>query len=421
MKIRSITLLLFLISFIKLNAQSTLEGIVVDAKNNTPLIQVNIFNQTSVTGNSSNLDGTFKIQISKFPTILIFSYVGYENYLLEIKEPPTAPLSIPLRRSSFGLPEIEITAKPKIKKLTKDTYSVRDFIIDHHQILILTHGGIGIGNKLLLQNWEGKILFELNLGKEKVTSLQRSCLGSIHLLGKKFGFEISLLANQIQLVSKYPVQEFEDLMRPCVAASKDFLYWKNYRSKNQLLTYSILSKKGRYVLGKINVVDELNLSRSRYDFVLQNQLAEATGFGKPTPTEIQSWNQMMYKPLFCPLFSSDSAKELYLFNHINDYLEFYSLEGKIKRFLPITYHKNKKWERQILFDKKNNKVYTVFENRKGKAIHEIKLVDGTTQSVLYLECEFIEKMEIYDGILFYTESGRTEVNRDLNRVPLGTN
>ena len=96
------------------------------------------------------------------------------------------------------------------------------------------------------------------------------------------------------------------------------------------------------------------------------------------------------------------------------YIEFFSFDGKTIRFIPITYHKNKKWQKEILLDKKNNKVYTVFDTPKGKAIYEINLTDGTIEPALFFDGYFIEKMVIHQGYLFYLESGVS--NKDRNRI-----
>ena len=418
MKKISLPLFLFIFFQITLSAQSpiVIKGIIVDAKSNIPLEKVNIFNQTSVTGISSELDGTFQIPIEGFPTVLIFSYIGYENFLLNIEEEPTEPITIRLQRSTFGLPEIEVTDQPIIEKLTKKGYTVKDFILEKNKILILTFPGVFSGNKLIFKDWDGTVLDELKLEKEKVQSLHRSCLGNIHMLGKKYGFEISLASDKIQLISKYPLRQFEDLIEPCVVATDELLYWQSYGMKDQLLTYTIISKEEKDIIKKIRVMDGQNLSRSKDDFVLAD--AVATKFNKATWIERQSWNQLMYKPLFSPLHIYHN--ELCLFNHTNGYIEFFTFKGETLRYIPITYHQSKKWEKRILFDKKYNKAYTVYDTKKGKAIYEINLNDGSVLPTVFFDAEFVEKMEVYDGHLFYLESGilSKDRNRILHRVKL---
>lgn len=399
----------------KINAQttSTIEGIIVDAKSNLPLEKVNIFNQTSTLGGFSKIDGTFKIEIKEYPSIIIFSYVGYENFLLKLEEKSTESITINLQPSSFGLPEVEISAQPKIEKLTNNTFTVKDFLLVDDKILILTYANVFSGNKLILQNWQGELLDEFPLKKIKVDHLHQGCLGSIHLLGKSDGYEISVFENKILLLAKYRKKQFFKLIEPCVESSEKYIYQRKYTARDQILTYQFISKKEKNIVHTLRLIDDVNLRRSKDDFVLQRQV------GLPvTWAQIQAWNTLMYQPIYSPLLNL--GEEICLFNHLAGYLEFLTLEGKNKRYTPITYHENKKWHQQILFDKKNNKVYTAFNTKKGKTIHRINLTDGTTQPALFLECTFVEKMLIEDGHLFYLESGKisAERNRILQRVKL---
>ncbi len=420
MKKNSLLIFFFQLCCLSFFAQKNdfLIGKISETNSDLPLQGVNILNQTSNLGNSSESDGSFKIQIKEYPTTLIFSYVGYENVLLKITNVPTKSISIQMKRSTFGLPEIEITDQPRIKKLTKETYTVKDFILDGENVLLLTYGSFRSNNKLKLQNWEGKIISELEIEKIKVNKLHRSCLGNIHLVGKKMGYEISLVGNTIQIISKYPSHQFKELIAPCVETSTEFLYRKEYKLKDQLLTYNIISKKEKSILSKIHVIDRENLSRSKDDFQLR--LGFGASFPRPLSWEQRrAWQSLVYKPLFSPLLNL--GEELCLFNHTLGYLEFYTFQGKNKRIVPITYHENKKWQKLILEDVENNKVYTVYDKRKGKMIYEINLVDGTVFPVLFFESSLIEKMLIHRGHLFYLESGATndEKNRVLHRVELG--
>ena len=403
----------FLLSKIDAQFTSTIEGIIVDAKTSLPLEKVNIFNQTSTLGDFSKLDGTFLIEIKEYPAIIIFSYVGYENFLLKLAQKPTQPISINLQPSSFGLPEVEITAQPKIEKLTNNSFTVKDFLLVDGKILILTYADVFTGNKLILQNWQGELLDELPLEKVKVDHLHQGCLGSIHLLGKSHGYEISIIENKILFLAKYRKKQFTQLIEPCVESSEDFIYRRKYTARDQILTYQIISKKEKNIITTLQVIDELNLSRSKDDHQLQLAIGIPLSWGQR-----QAWNSLMYKPIYSPLLNM--GEEICLFNHVAGYLEFFTLAGKNKRYTPITYHENKKWQQQILFDKKNNKVYTAFNTKKGKTIYRINLIDGTTVPVLFLEYTFVEKMLLEDGYLYYLESGKisTERNRILQRIKL---
>lgn len=419
MKINSYLICFFLLCSLQILAQTsdTLNGQVMEEGSNFPLEGVNIFNQTSNIGVASESDGSFQIEIKQYPTTLIFSYLGYENYLIEIKNPAAKPIAISMVRSTFGLPEVEITDQPKIEKLTKDKFTVKDFIIEKDKILLLTFKNFRSNNILKLQNWNGEIINEVEIEKVNVDRLHRSCLGNIHLVGEKMAYEISIVNDNIQLISKYPSQQFEDLIAPCITTSEDYLYRKEYKLKNQLLTYNVVSKKEKEITSKIHVIDRKNLSRSKDDFRLR--LEFGPDFPRPLSWEQRrAWQSLVYQPLFSPLINL--GEELCLFNHTLGYLEFYTFVGKNKRIVPITYHENRKWQKLILFDKKNNTVYTVYDKRKGKMIYEIDLKSGQANPVLFFECSLIEKIEIHNGYLFFLQSGATQdqKNRILHRIKL---
>ncbi|MEM6964200.1 MAG: carboxypeptidase-like regulatory domain-containing protein [Bacteroidota bacterium] len=407
---------LFLLLTIALSAQTPFifRGKILDAETNRPLDKVNVFNQTEVNGGASSDDGTFGIRISVLPAVIIFSSIGYENFLLTVDEVSTESVTIRLQPSSFGLPEVAVTDQPKIEKLTDESYTVKDFIISDDRILVLTFPSIFSGNKLILKDWDGKVLDQLPLKKVKGKSMHQGCLGNIHLLAKKYAYEISIIADQIQLIKKYPKSQYEELIEPCVLSSEDLVYWKGFKALDQILTYTIISKEPQKIIKKIMVADFENLSRRKDDFVLE--LENTGSYNALTWIERQSWNQLFYKPIFSPLHLFDN--QLYLFNHTKGYLEFFDLYGKNIRYVPITYHQNLKWEKRILFDKIYNKAYTVYSTSKGKSIYEISLENGTVAPIVFFDARFVDKMVVFKGYLFYLESGVTDKNRVLHQLKL---
>ena len=427
MKLEPFNKLCLLFSFLcfaytSLQAQEAifLEGIVLDSKNGEPLEKVTIFNQSNNSGTYSELDGKFKIELNDLPTKIIFSYIGYENFLLEINSEPKVPIEIQLKRSNIGLPEIEVTDQPRIEKLSRKKYSIKDFIFDRENILLLAHGDIFTGNILVLKNWEGDVLFELKLPRKlKAQRLHRSCLGNIHLVGKTSNYEIGLIANQIQLISQYPNREFEKMIVPCISASNRHVYFRQYAMKNQALSYLIFSKKDHDLIRRIMVVDEENIDRMKDDFQLKIQSMKSNPNERPlTWEQMMAWESIMYPPIYSPLINF--GKEIGVFNHLSGFIEFYNLEGISQRYIPISYHQNKKWDHKILFDEKKKTTYVVFNTKKGKSIYKLDLSDGTIHPVLFFDCNFVEKMVVHNDHFFYLESGITndKRNRILHRIEL---
>ncbi len=97
--------------------KGNIKGVVLDAKNNEPLIGANVFILKTAYGAATNADGQFII--SNIPTgkyILRISYIGYEkkDIPIEVINGKTLNMDIKLQYSgSIGLEEVEVTAQAK--------------------------------------------------------------------------------------------------------------------------------------------------------------------------------------------------------------------------------------------------------------------------------------------------------------------
>ncbi len=108
---RLLTILLFipLISF----AQNSVSGEVVDEKG-SPLPFVTIIEEGTSNGTTSGEDGKFNLNVSRLPTILVASFVGYKTETITVSI--SENIDIVLTQESVGLDEIIITgnrAKPR--------------------------------------------------------------------------------------------------------------------------------------------------------------------------------------------------------------------------------------------------------------------------------------------------------------------
>jgi outer membrane receptor protein involved in Fe transport len=78
--------LLLLCLSVSLQAQSVVKGTVLDGDNKQPLPGVNIAIKGKSGGDFTSTDGKFTFNVSKFPIILIFSFIGFETKEIEITE-----------------------------------------------------------------------------------------------------------------------------------------------------------------------------------------------------------------------------------------------------------------------------------------------------------------------------------------------
>ncbi len=420
----------FLLAFsLHAHAQEStlLEGNIMDATSKSPLVAVNIFDLTSNTGTFSEADGSFKLNIKKVPATLIFSFIGYENYRLEINSIPDTTLQISLQQSSLSLPAIEVIAEPKVEKLSAPTFTVKDFIIEEDKILLVKYGGMAVGHLLELRDLEGHVIHSIPVKvKGVIESMHQSCLGNIYLLGNQEAVELDISSNKISLVSKHHIEAFNQYLKPCIEASDEYVYLKRKELREQLIHYDFISRVDKKIQNTVTIGDPVNLKLMREELgrYSTSESYYTASVGHPDdpslmrPEKYDAWIGIFYKPIFSPLYKVE--KEICLFNHTLGFLRFYTHEGNFKRQLPITYHQDKNWEKKILKDKKTGKFYTVYKDTIHKKFYEINLKDGSVKPAFKITSGFIEKMVIYNGYLYYQDSGILPgtVNRVLHRVAI---
>jgi len=113
-KLKLLMLIGFLLSIQLLQAQSTVTGKVVDAKDGTPVPGVSVKPKGSNTGTATGVDGTFKLNVDKKSKTLIFSSVGYNDQEVAISE---KDLVISMVSSDKSLSEVVVVGYgTKIKR-----------------------------------------------------------------------------------------------------------------------------------------------------------------------------------------------------------------------------------------------------------------------------------------------------------------
>jgi len=90
-------------------------GTIVDASNNEPIIGVNIWIKESARGGVSDLNGHFSLDISGNSTVLILSYLGYDNDEIEVGKSTDLGI-IKLRQTTKALEEVVVVGYGTQKK-----------------------------------------------------------------------------------------------------------------------------------------------------------------------------------------------------------------------------------------------------------------------------------------------------------------
>lgn len=100
-------------------AQISVTGTLIDAQTSEPLLGAAVVEEGSSNGTVSDMDGKFKLSISKTPIALIIKYVGYKDGKVTIGANQSPNLgSITLEPDAVGLGEVAVTASLGIARKT---------------------------------------------------------------------------------------------------------------------------------------------------------------------------------------------------------------------------------------------------------------------------------------------------------------
>jgi hypothetical protein len=110
-------------------SSQTIRGIVVDRLNNEPLISVSVLVKGEKTdaGTVTDIEGKFEIKISKFPTTIAVSYIGFKSEEIDIYEKPSEPITVFLQENINALNEVVVVGYGSVKKgdLTGSVASIK--------------------------------------------------------------------------------------------------------------------------------------------------------------------------------------------------------------------------------------------------------------------------------------------------------
>ncbi|NBB87147.1 MAG: carboxypeptidase-like regulatory domain-containing protein [Bacteroidetes bacterium] len=91
-------------------AQTSLEGIVLDAETGESLPAANIRIADTYRGTISNNEGVFTLEPPAYPVTLIVRYIGYETLQRTIEAPPDEPITLALTPRTLDMEELVVTA-----------------------------------------------------------------------------------------------------------------------------------------------------------------------------------------------------------------------------------------------------------------------------------------------------------------------
>jgi len=398
---------ILLLITLNLNAQE-ISGTVVDSESKSPLVGVNVFIDGSTLGTITDEKGRFKIEVNNLPFVLTISYLGYERRKLTITASSNEYQYITLSKVASNLPEAVVSAKPKIDTIYREPYSVIDYDFFDKYILLLVYKGFKKRYSVLLMTHEGQVLDEQSLGQSLPVGFFRGCLGAIHFLTGDVAQQIYIQNEKIVFYKPVALAVFEKTAYNCVLSDKEYVYFRDYYMRGQILNYYRIHKKStdgereKYAL----IIDEDRARMADDEARFQKMKEDIDAFPPMGIGEMLSnsafVSRVIFEPIYAPIYQlSDS---LIIFNHRENRIEFYTKPQIIAKTVKIDFQNNRKWKKEIIRDEDTEAFYTLYDTRWGYQIKKLNVQTGKLKDLVELDRAFIDNVKIKGGFLYFLQS-----------------
>lgn len=409
-------LCLFIPLFLLSQNNTKLQGRIIDSVTKKPLIGATIVDLSTHQGTTSSANGLFELTELKLPTELMVSYVGYDDYSFSVDK-SIIDLIIELSPGTTDLKQVEITALRPTIRITTEQRSVIDFEIVDGKILLITTTNRTRKERIELRDLEGDLLDSFGLehlpGQK---SLHKSCLGNVHLLYKENEvFALPIFKDVVLGLAKpIPYSEYEIEVMSCQLAHPDYLYYRFDQFSGQMANFRGFNVHDKSSFLLTTVQDEDNIARFFEEiYPLMKRDKEVPSASVESVEELQQlrnqqekidgWMNMFYQKLNLGLGIHAKGDTLILFDHFHGHLKLFTVQGGGLNEIPIEYHTDRKWLKEVLSDKPAKRFYVLIEDRKGYVAHEINLESGASVPVVYFKSQFGKNFRVHDGVLYYME------------------
>jgi len=390
-----------------------ISGKVVDILTKLPAENVNLRIINTGIGTSTDSSGFFYLITDQTNFELRISHISYQTNILEINldELPKT-LLIQLTPKSFELNEAIITAKRQYE------YSITDFdFIDTTILLLVTKHKTNSSELCLINELFDTISILTNLPANGQASIYKDCMENCHILFKDSAYQVFINDKQIHLIYPVCIQRFTELVENCQFDTPEFLFFKRPGLNKFFYSYYAVNKKDFSVKEFISHVDtkKMDALNDELNFIDKNPDAfSAAG----RVLAIMYAHQIAYKASENYLCSIGDT--IYYFNHSNSLIEIFTKQLEFLKEIDILYHQKENWKSEILIDKADHKVYTVFSSGMKYQIDEINLQDGTTELKQIIPLTFPEKLKINNGYVYflYKEMGNVWAKKELYQLKL---
>lgn len=413
-------------------AQTTISGHVEDE------IGAPLFAAKIRVGNSDEIkftdeNGYFSIIINHTPTLLEFSYLGYETTIILIDEPEDDQINVTLNPNPRLLNPITVSSEKVQEVYTPKNVAVIDY--DFYDDLILALVKEKSSFYIRLNTITQKTVSEKVLNF-RPTGIFKDYMNQFHIASKDSLYLFNFNQGGINIIPEKGEKLYEAL-KTCVAASESHFFYARFTDFNQSVSYSAYNRKTqeRFDMHRITDVEKAEGAQYYYNKTLAfsstapvQEIYPDSDDPQKDSDSVKEWLQnvfwfelIMTQETFNPMVQVRDS--LYIFNYQKSQCHVFNNQGVLNRSFSVDHHEKKGWQKRVLVDYESEKTYTTLNNRGMTTLIEIDLNTGETLEYYTLsEHSFPDHIKIRNNYAYYLYRDKEASGfYKLYRQPLFTN
>lgn len=426
--IKHITLLFSFLSilfFVNAQENITVIGSITDEATGKAIEDVHVKVHLRNIITKSNTQGNYQITFQKKERIsLIFSHTSYQiNYELVSTNKDTLHLNIKLKLKTESLPVYNFNTDGAPETVFKSAkISIADYEFYQDKFLFLVYGKrLNKDSEIYLVDEQENIISKHFVPGEPV-ELYSDYMGNVNLICKTAIYRIGVQNNKVSIY-ELPLDEFNQLIKPIVDTLEGSIIFSDFLKQFPRFKYYAFNPKDTSV-AIIKEVTHKDMAW-KYDFEYHYLSNAEKQFAKRMAKRLQGYdkydvaahmtgfsNDFLFEEVYAPLFVINDT--INIFDHYEDKIWKFVDDTIEIDSIPFDYHKPQKkseWKRQLIMDEVNGKIYGVFLKN---GYYYLKQIDHNTGEVIEekkLYYQFVDKLKIKDGFIYYTYKPRETLQK----------
>ena len=406
-----------------------------------PVPNVSITNDKTRAGTTSDKNGFFNMATPIQKTTLSFSHVSYvgreiiisETTLQEAKEQGFIHLDVIMEKRIIELAPSVITYS-KVEIAWEDT---RQWILDYE---LVEEDGL-----LLLLEEKNRTYLQLGNGEQELIckiimhnayeELYKDCYGRNHVLSNDSAYQVFSSNETLTLIYPESRKIFDGYIPYAIINTDNYLYTKESARHNQLITYSKVNKetKSTEILATNYQEKQSDFNASYMKtieglFARENPMASSSTVAAFRSALISSRDfddfrnassslgdvSISYGLLYTCSFYKNSLEKppysllakindsLFFFDHLNNKLQKYDINGNHVSDREISYHKASGWAKEIIVNEEHTRCFAKFVRGGYTTLREINPNTGEFVRDIALKRHiFPSKIKVRGDYVYY--------------------